>query len=383
MRATRGLVARSGVSQRITPWLADEARRASPRTGTRPSARRSCRTRGWGTSPAASRASHLRLVAGRGDRVGRAVGEPEPGAGRGGDDDALVVDRDDRVDAPAVDPAASMARTAASESASGTATARSPVAEHRRLLGSDHQLDARAPWPPRRSRGPGRWRWARGEVPGASAYHGAHDRRLTALLTITDPARERILEVRAGEPEPETLALWLEVSGVRRHRVHLRHVLPPRSTRPASDDVVQHGDDLSVVVPEEHADNIRGSTLDLSGGGHAAAEPEQPAGGAADGGRRPTSTSRTRSSPRSSRCSTRRSTRRSPRTAASPSSSRSRARSPTCAWAAAARVAAWPRSRCRRASRSRSSTPCPRSPRSSTSPTTPSGTNPYYEAAKK
>ena len=41
-----------------------------------------------------------------------------------------------------------------------------------------------------------------------------HMTELTALLTITDAAKERILEVRAGEPEPETLALWLEVSGV-------------------------------------------------------------------------------------------------------------------------------------------------------------------------
>jgi Fe/S biogenesis protein NfuA len=41
-------------------------------------------------------------------------------------------------------------------------------------------------------------------------------------------------------------------------------------------DVVQHGDDLSVVVPEEHADNIRGSTLDLSGGGLVLQNPNTP-----------------------------------------------------------------------------------------------------------
>ena len=34
------------------------------------------------------------------------------------------------------------------------------------------------------------------------------------LLHVTDAARERVLEVRAGEPEPEGLALWLEVNGV-------------------------------------------------------------------------------------------------------------------------------------------------------------------------
>ena len=41
-------------------------------------------------------------------------------------------------------------------------------------------------------------------------------------------------------------------------------------------DVVQHGDDLSLVVPEEHADNIRGSTLDLSGGGLLLQNPNSP-----------------------------------------------------------------------------------------------------------
>ena len=41
------------------------------------------------------------------------------------------------------------------------------------------------------------------------------------------------------------------------------------------------------------------------------------------------------------------------------------------------------RSRCTRASRSRSATTCPRSSRSSTSRTTQSGANPYFEAAKK
>ncbi|MGZ7018966.1 MAG: NifU family protein, partial [Acidimicrobiia bacterium] len=98
---------------------------------------------------------------------------------------------------------------------------------------------------------------------------------LTALLTITDPAKERILEVRAGEPEPETLALWLEVSGVAgnafTYDMYFR-----RLDEAGEQDLVQHGDDLSIVVPEEHADNIRGSTLDLSGGGLLLQNPNSP-----------------------------------------------------------------------------------------------------------
>ena len=102
-----------------------------------------------------------------------------------------------------------------------------------------------------------------------------HMTELTALLTITDAARARILEVRGGEPEPETLALWLEVSGVQgnafTYDMYFR-----RTDEAGEQDIVQHGDDLSIVVPEEHADNIRGSTLDLSGGGLLLQNPNSP-----------------------------------------------------------------------------------------------------------
>jgi Fe/S biogenesis protein NfuA len=103
-----------------------------------------------------------------------------------------------------------------------------------------------------------------------------HMSELTPLLTITDPAKEKILEVRAGEPEPETLALWLEVSGVQgnafTYDMYFRKV-----DEAGEQDIVQHGDDLSLVVPEEHADSIRGSTLDVSGGGLVLQNPNSPA----------------------------------------------------------------------------------------------------------
>jgi Fe/S biogenesis protein NfuA len=102
-----------------------------------------------------------------------------------------------------------------------------------------------------------------------------HMAELTALLTITQPALERILEVRGGEPEPETLALWLEVNGVQgnafTYDMYFR-----RFDEAGEQDLVQHGDDLSIVVPEEHADNIRGATLDLSGGGLVLQNPNSP-----------------------------------------------------------------------------------------------------------
>jgi len=97
----------------------------------------------------------------------------------------------------------------------------------------------------------------------------------TPLLNITDEARERILEVRAAEPEADSLALWLEVSGVQgnafTYDMYFR-----RLDEAGEQDLVQHSDDLSVVVPEEHAENVRGATLDLSGTGMVLQNPNTP-----------------------------------------------------------------------------------------------------------
>ena len=98
----------------------------------------------------------------------------------------------------------------------------------------------------------------------------------TPLLTITDEARARVLEVRGAETDPDALGLWIEVSGVAgtafTYDMYFRRV-----DEAGELDIVQHGDDLSVVVPSEHADKIRGSTLDLSGGGMVLQNPNVPA----------------------------------------------------------------------------------------------------------
>ncbi|MBK5287768.1 MAG: NifU family protein [Acidimicrobiia bacterium] len=95
------------------------------------------------------------------------------------------------------------------------------------------------------------------------------------LLAFSDAARDRVLEVRGGEPEPETLALWIEVTGAAgtafTYDMYFRKI-----TEAAEGDAVQHGDDLTIVVPAEHVDNIRGSTLDLSGGGMVLQNPNAP-----------------------------------------------------------------------------------------------------------
>lgn len=95
------------------------------------------------------------------------------------------------------------------------------------------------------------------------------------LLTMSDPARAKVLEVRAAEPDPETLALWLEVSGVSAgaftYDMYFR-----RADEAGPDDAVQLGDDLSVVVPAPSVEKVRGSRLDVGAGGMVLENPNKP-----------------------------------------------------------------------------------------------------------
>jgi Fe/S biogenesis protein NfuA len=96
-----------------------------------------------------------------------------------------------------------------------------------------------------------------------------------ALVTVTDAARAKILEVRASETDPDALALWLEVSGVQggafTYDMYFR-----RLDEAGDDDAVHAHDDLSIVVPAGSAEDVRGATLDLVGGGMVLQNPNSP-----------------------------------------------------------------------------------------------------------
>ena len=95
------------------------------------------------------------------------------------------------------------------------------------------------------------------------------------LVTVTDAAREKILEVRAGEPDPDALALWLEVSGAE-GATYTYDMYFQRLDEAGSDDGVDRHDDLSIVIPQASLDKTRGSTLDLSGAGMVLQNPNSP-----------------------------------------------------------------------------------------------------------
>ena len=96
------------------------------------------------------------------------------------------------------------------------------------------------------------------------------------VLTVTDAAREKILEVRAAEPDPDTLALRIEVTGANAGAFTYALELVPLSEA-AADDVVQRHDDLSVMLAAGSIENIAGATLDFSGAGMVIQNPNRPA----------------------------------------------------------------------------------------------------------
>jgi len=98
---------------------------------------------------------------------------------------------------------------------------------------------------------------------------------MAEVLTISDDARAKVLEVRAAEPEAERLALWVEVSGEQAGAY--TYLMEFRPADEVGDGVlVQHHDDLSVAIPEASVDKLRGATLELAGGGMVMQNPNHP-----------------------------------------------------------------------------------------------------------
>lgn len=98
------------------------------------------------------------------------------------------------------------------------------------------------------------------------------------LLTVTDTAREVVLEARSEEVDADTLALWLEVSGgaPTGKFSYDMYFQPPADARPG--DVVLDLGGLTVVVPRASVDRLQGSTLDLAhdGSGMVIINPNEP-----------------------------------------------------------------------------------------------------------
>lgn len=99
------------------------------------------------------------------------------------------------------------------------------------------------------------------------------------IVTVTDAARDKVLEIRSAEEDPDSLGLRIEVVGA--SGVEYAYDLAFESLAEAGEgDSVVVTDGLPVVVPADSIDKLRGATLDLpsnaSQGGLVIRNPNRP-----------------------------------------------------------------------------------------------------------
>jgi Fe/S biogenesis protein NfuA len=82
------------------------------------------------------------------------------------------------------------------------------------------------------------------------------------IITVTEQALAKILELRNAEDDPDSLGLRIEVTGTRGADFTYDLSFEPLEEN-ADDDVVHEQDGLPVVVPAGSVDNLLGATLDL------------------------------------------------------------------------------------------------------------------------
>jgi len=106
-----------------------------------------------------------------------------------------------------------------------------------------------------------------------------NDPNSVPVLSLTDAALAKVLQLRADEADAESLALWVEVSGASGGNYHYDMYF--QSAKDAGpDDWAQAQSGLTVVVPANSAPKMVGSVLefsrDLLAGGMSIHNPNRP-----------------------------------------------------------------------------------------------------------
>ena len=100
------------------------------------------------------------------------------------------------------------------------------------------------------------------------------------MLAITNAAYDKVMGFLLQEAEPERQAMWLEVTGTSANQWTCSLALKPLDAAAPYDAVVRHRD-LAIVVPERDFDKVRGATIDwlddpFGGGGLRVDNPNTP-----------------------------------------------------------------------------------------------------------
>ena len=88
----------------------------------------------------------------------------------------------------------------------------------------------------------------------------------THVLTLTPEARNVVLDALAQEEQSSTLALWIEVTGVRAGSYVYDLFFSDRADADA-DATIDTDDELAIVIPAASVERLRGARLEFSGDG--------------------------------------------------------------------------------------------------------------------
>ena len=99
-------------------------------------------------------------------------------------------------------------------------------------------------------------------------------------LDMTDAAYDKVMGFLRQVPEPERQAMWLEVTGTSGNEWTCNLSLKPLDAAALHDAIIRHRD-LAIVIPECDFDKVRGATIDwlddpFAGGGLRVNNPNTP-----------------------------------------------------------------------------------------------------------
>jgi len=98
------------------------------------------------------------------------------------------------------------------------------------------------------------------------------------VLTLTDEARNVVLDAMAGEAASEALGLYVEVTGTQGNGYAYDLYFSDVSDAPEGAAIGQDGD-VTIVIPEASINRLRGSRLEFAadgGGGLVLVNPNRP-----------------------------------------------------------------------------------------------------------
>jgi Fe/S biogenesis protein NfuA len=96
----------------------------------------------------------------------------------------------------------------------------------------------------------------------------AYDRVMSVVenvVSVSEVARDMVIQARSGQEGAESYALWVEVTGNNGPEYTYELYLHPLEYA-SSDDLVQHHDDLSIVIVAESVEKLRGASIDYGSG---------------------------------------------------------------------------------------------------------------------